>query len=255
MFFNTIASLIPPPNTHPHGHTATQPYQVPHCCIIQGVDAGLAIAAVASRRKSAWRISSSTRQQRVSHDGSSVRYRSHAANNGCACCSFGGSRLRATPRTSLWRFRLSPKPPTRWDDGSSSRSSRRKREAHSCQPISTAVQQYSLTPTASTKSTKTTKSTRLTIRRTRRIQPKKCPVEKGRFRLAESDCVRNSLGIFLYNRSACCYHTQLAKMSFDKIFDLTAGVFFYFYKITAVCVNCLPNSLFLRHGQNTQCPS
>ena len=26
-------------------------------------------------------------------------------------------------------------------------------------------------------------------------------------------------------------HTQLAKMSFDKIFDLTAGVYFYFYNI------------------------
>ena len=25
------------------------------------------------------------------------------------------------------------------------------------------------------------------------------------------------------------YHSQLAKMSFDKIFDLTAGVYFYFY--------------------------
>ena len=24
------------------------------------------------------------------------------------------------------------------------------------------------------------------------------------------------------------YHTQLAKMSFDKIFDLTAGMFFHF---------------------------
>ena len=26
------------------------------------------------------------------------------------------------------------------------------------------------------------------------------------------------------------YHTQLAKMSFDKIFNLTAGVYFYFNK-------------------------
>ena len=92
-------SSIPPPNKHPHGHTATHPYQVPHCSIIQGADAGVAIPAVASRRKSAWRIPSSARQQRVSHDGSSAWSRSHAANNGCACCSFGGSRLSATPRT------------------------------------------------------------------------------------------------------------------------------------------------------------
>ena len=27
------------------------------------------------------------------------------------------------------------------------------------------------------------------------------------------------------------YHTQLANMSFDKIFDLTAGVYFHFYNI------------------------
>ena len=97
--FEPIASLIPPPNTHPHGHTATHPYQVPHCSTIQGADAGLAIPAVASRSKSAWRIPSFARQQHVSHDGSSARSRSHAANNGCGCCSFGGSRLSATPRT------------------------------------------------------------------------------------------------------------------------------------------------------------
>ena len=30
------------------------------------------------------------------------------------------------------------------------------------------------------------------------------------------------------------YHTQLAKMSFDKIFDLTAGVYFHFYNILYV---------------------
>ena len=100
VFFKPIASLIPQPNKHPRGHTATHPYQVPHSSIIQGADAGLAITAVASRSKSAWRIPSSARQQRVSHDGRSARYRSHAANNdGCACCNFGGSRLSATPRT------------------------------------------------------------------------------------------------------------------------------------------------------------
>ena len=31
------------------------------------------------------------------------------------------------------------------------------------------------------------------------------------------------------------YHTQLAKMSFDKIFDLAAGVYFYFYNIRSSC--------------------
>ena len=60
----------------------------------------------------------------------------------------------------------------------------------------TPIQQYSLTPTASRRSTKTMKSTRVTIRRrTRRIQSKTSPVEKGRFRLAESECVRNGLSL------------------------------------------------------------
>ena len=93
---------------------------------------------------------------------------------------------------SFGGFRLSSKPPTRWEEGSSSRCSRRKPEAQSYQPISPAVQQYFLTPNASRKSKKTIKSTRLTVR-TGRIQPKKSPVEKGRFRLAESDCIRNGL--------------------------------------------------------------
>ena len=89
-------------------HTPTRPYQVPHCSIIQGADAGVAITAAACRSKSAWRIPSSACQQRLSHDGSSARYRSHAANNGCACCSFGGSRLSATPRTLLYRLSANP---------------------------------------------------------------------------------------------------------------------------------------------------
>ena len=68
VFFEPIASFFPPPNTHPHGHAATHPYQAPHCSIMQGADAGVAITAVASRSKSAWRIPSSARQQCVSHD-------------------------------------------------------------------------------------------------------------------------------------------------------------------------------------------
>ena len=95
---------------------------------------------------------------------------------------------------SFGGFHLSPKPPTRWDEGSSSRCSRRKREARRRHPISTAVQQYSLTPTAAGKSTNFMEWTRLTIRRrTRRFQSNKSSVEKGRFRLAESDCRRNGL--------------------------------------------------------------
>ena len=193
VLFEPIASFIPPPNTHSHGHTATHPYQVPHCSIIQGADAGVAVTAVASRSKSAWRIPSSARQQRVSHDGSSAWYRSYAANNGCACYSFGGSRLSATPRTYLWRLSAKPKATKSLGRGFvEPLLSERAPEAQSCQPISTAVQQYSRTPNASRKSTKTKKCTRLTIRRrTRRFQSKTNPAEKGRFRPAESDCIRN----------------------------------------------------------------
>ena len=80
-----------------HTHTPTHPYQVPHSSIsYNSADAALAITA-ASRRKSAWRTPSSARQQHVSHDSSSARYRCHFANNVYASCSFGGSRLSATP--------------------------------------------------------------------------------------------------------------------------------------------------------------
>ena len=89
-----------------HTHTPTHPFRVPHtptrchtAVSYNSADAGLAITAVASRRKSAWCTPSSARQQRVSHNSSSARYRCHFANNGYACCSFGGSRLSATPRT------------------------------------------------------------------------------------------------------------------------------------------------------------
>ena len=96
-------------------------------------------------------------------------------------------------------------PWTRVRRARSTRCSRGTREAQSCQPIfdcHRAGQQYSLTPTTSRKSTKTIKSTRLTTRRrTRRIQSKKSPVEKGRFRQAESDCVRNGLIMILKKKS------------------------------------------------------
>ena len=60
-------------------HTPTRPhgahlYQVPHCSITQGADAGVAVTAVASRSKSAWCIPGSARQPRSLHDGSSARY-------------------------------------------------------------------------------------------------------------------------------------------------------------------------------------
>ena len=38
------------------------------------------------------------------------------------------------------------------------------------------------------------------------------------------------------------HHTRLAKMSFDKIFDLTAGVYFYFYNKYAFTYTMTPSS-------------
>ena len=35
------------------------------------------------------------------------------------------------------------------------------------------------------------------------------------------------------------YHTQLAKMSFEKIFDLTGGVYFHFYNMLYVLEHVL----------------
>ena len=95
---------------------------------------------------------------------------------------------------SFGGFRLSPTP-TRGFVAREARVAREERaKPRAANRFSTAIQQYSLTPTASRKSTKTIKSTRLTIRRrTRRIQPKKSPVVEGRFRLAEPDCVTNGL--------------------------------------------------------------
>ena len=135
--FGPVTSLTPPHNTHPHAHTpipefsgwispsknsvenvflnrshrshhhktppntSTHTHTRYHTAVSHNsADAGSAfITAAAPRRKSARRIPSSARQQRVSYDGGSARYRCHLANNGYACCSLGGSRLSATPRT------------------------------------------------------------------------------------------------------------------------------------------------------------
>ena len=94
--------------------------QVPHGRTIQHRRRCLAaFTAAAARRKSAWRIPSSARQQRVSYDGSSARHRCHFASNGYACCSFGGSRLGERHERSFGGIGLSPAPPTRLDGGSS----------------------------------------------------------------------------------------------------------------------------------------
>ena len=117
---------------------------------------------------------------------------------------------------SFGGFRLNPKPPTRWDEGSSSRCSRRQREAQSCQPISPAVQQYSLTPTASRKSTKSIKSTRLTIRRrtiweesSRKKSSRKGPFSTGGIRLHKK---------WLY---CCCWRLFFFLLFFSFVFFRT----------------------------------
>ena len=69
--FAPIPSLIPSQNTpkRPHIHTKYR------TAVTYRADAGLAaITAAGSRRKSAWRIPSSARQQRVSYDHSGARH-------------------------------------------------------------------------------------------------------------------------------------------------------------------------------------
>ena len=58
--------------TTKHNHTPTHISRYHTAVSYNSADAALAITAVASRRKSAWRTPSSARQQRVSHDSSSA---------------------------------------------------------------------------------------------------------------------------------------------------------------------------------------
>ena len=86
-----------------HTHTPTHTYQVEHSSIIQQRWRCLGCHCFCFSPQVSVEHSkltpSSARQQRVSHDSSSARYRCHFANNGYAHCSIGGSRLIATPRT------------------------------------------------------------------------------------------------------------------------------------------------------------
>ena len=81
-------------------HTPTHPYQVPHSSTIQQRRRLLGYQCCCfSPQISVAHAYSSARQQRASHDDSSARYRCLFADNGYACCSFGGSRMSATPQT------------------------------------------------------------------------------------------------------------------------------------------------------------
>ena len=116
---------------------------------------------------------------------------------------------------SFGDFRLSPKPPTRWDEGSSSRCWRRKRQAQSCQPISPAVQQYSLTPTASRNSTKNYKIDSTDDKK----KDRKNPVEKKSSRKGPfSTC-----GIRLCKKWPYTVEKGLFRLNFFRLSFLTGG--------------------------------
>ena len=53
--------------------------------------------------------------------------------------------------------------------------------------------------------------------------------------------LRLALDGHIYINARSEYHTQLAKMNFDKIFDLTAGVYFNFYN-TSISPCCISNA-------------
>ena len=179
-----IASIIPLLNTPPYPHTATNTYPRYHRAVSYKA---LTLARLslllllAARQRGAFLVSltSSAYDTTAAARGIDPMLPTTAAP-AVALAALGSVQLY---ERSLNGFLLS-KSSTRRDERSSSRCSRRKREARSCQPISTAVQQYSLTPTACRNSKKTTKPARLAIRRTRNTQSRKSPVGKGGFRLA-----------------------------------------------------------------------
>ena len=187
--FQPDASLI-----HPPKHTCPHPYTRCHTAVsYNNVDAGLAIIFVAaSRRRSAWHIPSSARQQRVSHDDNSARYPCHFPNNRYACSSFGGPRLSALPRTKLWRPSAKSNATTPVQRGFEAHEDlvdlRRAHKAKSFFPPAFDYHKAVLTPsppTAAKKEHEIIQSTRLTRQEgiPQESNRKKNPVGKGSFRL------------------------------------------------------------------------
>ena len=62
-------------------------------------------------------------------------------------------------------------------------------------------------------------------------------MKRGRLRGEGRERITKPERIILVRR-LFFFHTQLAKMSFDKIFDLIAGVYLYFYNILFSGVGC-----------------
>ena len=89
-----LTDRIAHPTTKTHTHTATRPHT--HTRYHTAVSyTALTLAWLSLLLL----LAASQRGAFLVPLASSARSRSHAANKGCACCSFGGSRLSATPRT------------------------------------------------------------------------------------------------------------------------------------------------------------
>ena len=138
MFIEPIATPIPPRNKRPHGHTP-----IPGTTLLYHIRRwrwlSLLLLFAASQRGAFLSIVVSGVLL------SSIVYHTTAAARGpnlmlptttapaVALAALGWVQLH---ERSFGGLQLSPKLPTRWDNGSPSRCSRRQREAQSCQPIS-----------------------------------------------------------------------------------------------------------------------
>ena len=140
-----IASRIPPQSTHPHTHTRY------HTAVsYNSANTALAVTAVASRRKSAWRIPSSARKQRGHTTTAARGIDAILPTTATPAVSLAGLGRVQRYKRSFSGFRLKSNATNPLGQGFIAR------EAQSCQPIfdcHTAVQRHSLTPTASRKST------------------------------------------------------------------------------------------------------
>ena len=83
--------------------------------------------------------------------------------------------------------------------------------------------------------------------RTHEYEPTTCSPTGRPPRVARSTIGISDSAVHIYARSE--YHTQLAKMSFDKIFDLPAGVYFNFCSIHRYLRFCLPHIYISYHTE------
>ena len=124
VFFEPIASFIPPPNTHPHTHTRYHTAASYKALTLAWLSLLLLLAASQRGAFLVPLVSSVYHTTAAACDIDPMLPTTAAP--AVALAALGRVQLH---QRSFGSFRPSPKPPTRRDEGSSSRCSRRKREA------------------------------------------------------------------------------------------------------------------------------